>query len=41
MDNRVAQLDVSIQFFERDAAKILEVLLDFDLYILARKIAAK
>ena len=41
MHHRVAQLDVDIQFFERDAAKILKILLDLDFDIVAREIAAK
>ena len=41
MDNRVAQLDIFIQFVECDAAKVLEILLDFDFDVVAREIAAK
>jgi hypothetical protein len=41
MDRRVAPLDIFIQVFERSAAMILEIVLDFDFDVAAREIAAK
>ena len=41
MDDRIAGADVEIELVERDAAVILEVLLDFDLDVVAREVAAK
>jgi hypothetical protein len=39
--DRVASLDVEVELVERDAAVVLEILLDLHLHIVAREIVAK